>query len=184
MDAALKEIEDFAGKAHGAQRRKYKDEPYIVHPVRVMNICREYTASQPVLAAALLHDVLEDTPVRKKEIKAFLEGLFNPAETAETVMLVDWLTDIYTKDAYPKLNRKKRKVREAERLTKAPAAAQTVKYADIIDNAGDIAANDADFAKVFLRECRQLLKKMDQGDPRLYRRAEETVENCLNSLRR
>ncbi|HYH57162.1 MAG TPA: HD domain-containing protein, partial [Anseongella sp.] len=72
MEETLDEIKDFAGRAHRAQKRKYAGEPYIVHPVRVMEICREYTDDIPLLAAALLHDVLEDTAVRKAEMREFL----------------------------------------------------------------------------------------------------------------
>ncbi|HYH55544.1 MAG TPA: hypothetical protein VD772_02970, partial [Anseongella sp.] len=97
---------------------------------------------------------------------------------------VEWLTDVYTKENYPRLNRKKRKAREADRLSKAPAAAQTVKYADIIDNAIDIAGHDKDFAKVFLRECGQLLRQMDKGNQQLYERAVKTVADCLSELQR
>ena len=43
-------------------------------------------------------------------------------------------TDIYTKQNYPGWNRRKRKQKEAERLAVAHPDAQTVKYADIIDN--------------------------------------------------
>lgn len=57
MEEVLEQIRDFADKAHGEQMRKYTPERYIVHPVRVMKICREYTDDITVLAAALLHDV-------------------------------------------------------------------------------------------------------------------------------
>ncbi|MGN6617321.1 MAG: HD domain-containing protein [Ilyomonas sp.] len=61
MNQVIEKVQDFAGKAHAGQKRKYTPEPYIVHPVRVMQICKEYTSSILVLCAALLHDVLEDT---------------------------------------------------------------------------------------------------------------------------
>lgn len=59
----LKNIEEFARQAHGDQQRKFADEPYIMHPIRVMQLCGEYASDLPVLSAALLHDVLEDTAV-------------------------------------------------------------------------------------------------------------------------
>jgi (p)ppGpp synthase/HD superfamily hydrolase len=58
----LQEIIQFADLAHGKQVRRYTSERYIVHPVRVMETCRQYTNDISVLAAAILHDVLEDTP--------------------------------------------------------------------------------------------------------------------------
>ena len=73
MEDVLEKIKDFADRAHGDQKRKYTPDRYIVHPVRVMNICREYTNDISVLAAALLHDVLEDTATTKNEIKDFMK---------------------------------------------------------------------------------------------------------------
>ena len=52
----------FATEAHGKQVRKYTGEPYIVHPVEVMSIVKSVVSDEEVLAAALLHDVVEDTP--------------------------------------------------------------------------------------------------------------------------
>lgn len=48
--------------AHKDQKRKLNGLPYIVHPVSVMNILAEFTDTEGVLTAALLHDVLEDQP--------------------------------------------------------------------------------------------------------------------------
>jgi (p)ppGpp synthase/HD superfamily hydrolase len=61
MDPSLETIKDFANKAHGDQKRRYTPDKYVVHPIRVMELCKEYTNDVTVLAAALLHDVLEDT---------------------------------------------------------------------------------------------------------------------------
>jgi (p)ppGpp synthase/HD superfamily hydrolase len=73
----IDQIMPFAAQAHGSQQRKYTDELYIVHPVRVMEICRGYTSNITLLAAALLHDVLEDTEVTKAGITAFLNTVMN-----------------------------------------------------------------------------------------------------------
>ena len=100
MEDVLKQVRDFADKAHGDQMRKYSPERYIVHPVRVMNLCREYADSLPVLAAALLHDVLEDTPVTKKELQHFLEEVMEQHMALETLALVVELTDVFIKKDY------------------------------------------------------------------------------------
>lgn len=184
MDEALHKIEKFTDKAHGEQLRKYSGERYIVHPVRVMEICKQYTEDITILAAALLHDVLEDTPVTKAEIYDFLKHVMNEALAAETVKLVVDLTDVYIKENFPQHNRKMRKLKELERLSNIHKKAQTVKYADIIDNSQDITENDADFAPVYLKEMHQLLLKMDKGNPDLYKRALTTVEECRRKLNR
>jgi guanosine-3',5'-bis(diphosphate) 3'-pyrophosphohydrolase len=182
MNETLEEIRDFADKAHGAQMRKYTPERYIVHPVRVMEMCSAYTDKQPVLAAALLHDVLEDTPVDRKHLHQFLSTLLSATEVAETLQLVIELTDVYTKTAYPRWNRKKRKTKEAARIQKTSGDSQTVKYADIIDNCREIAEHDPDFAALFLLECRNLLNVMQQGHPELRQEAIKTVEESLQRV--
>jgi (p)ppGpp synthase/HD superfamily hydrolase len=184
MDDILKQITDFADKAHGTQTRKYTPERYIVHPVRVMNMCKEYTDDIAVLAAALLHDVLEDTPVTKNEIASFLEALMDKQKAQQAVQLVVELTDVYIKKDYPQWNRRKRKAKEAERIEQTSPAAQTIKYADIIDNTTEIAVQDKDFAKVFLHECRAILKKINKGNSELYKKALLTVENAMDQLKR
>lgn len=184
MEEILQKITDFGDRAHGDQRRKYTPDRYMVHPIRVMNNCRNYTDDVAVLAAALLHDVLEDTPVTEREIKDFLSQLLPQDKTAHAVRLIVDLTDVYTKEAYPKLNRRARKDKENQRMAEIHPDAQTIKYADIIDNCDEIVVYDPSFAHVFLHECRANLQKMDQGNPMLYQKATETVNNALANLRR
>jgi guanosine-3',5'-bis(diphosphate) 3'-pyrophosphohydrolase len=181
MSDILQKVQDFARLAHGTQQRKFADEPYIHHPVRVMETCRAYTQHIPILAAALLHDVLEDTATTKEQIQEFLSGIMDNRSVAETLQLVTALTDIYTKQQYPQWNRRKRKTKEAERLAATSGDAQTIKYADIIDNT-DIAYADTDFAPRFLNECRALLQKMTKGNPQLHQKAIDTVNRCLEAL--
>jgi len=182
MEDILDQIKDFADRAHGEQTRKYTPDRYIVHPVRVMNICREYTNDIAMLAAALLHDVLEDTPVTKTEIKNFLLKLMDETRAEKTVKLVEELTDVYIKNDYPDWNRGKRKDKEAERLEAIGPEAQTIKYADIIDNTVEIANQDSDFARIYLNEGMAILNKINKGDQQLYQRAVDTVNNGIRQL--
>ena len=183
MERILEMITVFADKAHGNQKRKYADERYIEHPLRVMRICKSYEYSLPVLAAAILHDVLEDTPTTAQEIKDFLVTVMDEADADHTLGLVIELTDVYTKHQSPGLNRRKRKALEAERLELTSAEAQTIKYADIIDNAREIADQDTDFAPVFLRECKLLVQKMRNGNPGLRKEAIEVLRKGTDLLR-
>lgn len=50
----------FSAQAHDGQYRKGGKVPYVVHPVLVAMVVSEYTESEEVIAASLLHDVLED----------------------------------------------------------------------------------------------------------------------------
>lgn len=170
MNKVLEQIKNFADQAHGTQQRKFTAERYIVHPIRVMEICREYTSELPVLAAALLHDVLEDTPVTEQMIQEFLLTVLSPADTGKTMQLVIDLTDVYVKNSYPHWKRRKRKEHECLRMEKTCADAQTIKYADILDNGMEIMLQETDFAEVYLRESRQLLKHIPKGHPQLYAR--------------
>ena len=80
MEDILNTIRDYADTAHGTQMRKYTPERYIVHPIRVMETCRNYDSRLPILAAALLHDVLEDTPVTEAEMRDFLHSVMDAAD--------------------------------------------------------------------------------------------------------
>ena len=179
----LNKVRDFADQAHGKQLRKYTPDRYIVHPVRVMELLKEHTLEIPVLAAALLHDVLEDTPVTKDDMRIFLGTLMNTSMVEQTIKLVIELTDIYTKEEYPQWNRRKRKSLELERIAKTSSLAQTIKYADILDNCKEIVAHDRHFANVFLFECKRLLDVIDKGDEELYKKAKEVVKNGIAKLK-
>lgn len=60
----------FAVQAHHGQYRKGGVIPYINHPMEVATICATVTADQEVLAAAVLHDTVEDTDTTIEEIEA------------------------------------------------------------------------------------------------------------------
>jgi len=61
----------FAARAHAKQHRKNTDVPYIIHPVGVMMVLVECSETAPeLLAAALLHDTIEDTGVTLPELQA------------------------------------------------------------------------------------------------------------------
>lgn len=183
MDQVLEKIKDFADRAHGEQTRRYSADRYIVHPMRVMEICRQHTNDLAILAAAILHDVLEDTDVKKDEIEDFLRGIMEPSQAQRTLKFVIELTDIYVKKNYPEWNRRKRKNKEADRLSTVSPEAQTIKYADIIDNSGEIATHDPDFALKYLDEASLLLNKMTKGIKQLRERALETVKTEKETLK-
>jgi guanosine-3',5'-bis(diphosphate) 3'-pyrophosphohydrolase len=175
------QVHRFAAAAHQQQRRKYSDEPYIVHPERVMKTCEVYLNETAVLCGALLHDVLEDTAVTYDDLRAFLKSLMEEQMALQTLQIVDELTDKFTKSTFPQLNRKLRREKEAHRLAQVSAEAQTIKYADIIDNT-DVAYHEPDFAKVYLTEARAMLQLMDKGNADLRAIAIETVNECLSRL--
>ena len=58
----------FSTKAHDGMRRRKSDVPYIVHPMEVAAIVGTMTDNQEVIAAGMLHDVVEDAGIAMEEI--------------------------------------------------------------------------------------------------------------------
>jgi guanosine-3',5'-bis(diphosphate) 3'-pyrophosphohydrolase len=84
--ADLEKAYELAVDAHKYQRRK-SGEPYIFHPIEVARICFEEIGLGPTaVICALLHDVVEDTPVTLAEI----QEMFGPKVT----IIVDGLTKL------------------------------------------------------------------------------------------
>jgi (p)ppGpp synthase/HD superfamily hydrolase len=177
MKPILEKIKDFAEKAQKSRSRKQTPKPHIFNPVRVMNLCSAYIWQREILAAALLHEVLEDKQVGERELLAFLESVMQPAEARRTVSLVRELTDEFTESSYPQWNRKRRKEMEAQRLAIASSAAQTIKYADIFDNCERIVGSDPSFAPQYLTECLDLLSMAKNGNPELYQLTMDLVSS-------
>lgn len=153
---------DFATAAHASidHRRKYTGEPYIVHPVAVAALVRSVTHTPQMIAAAYLHDVVEDTPVTVVDI----EREFG----AEVADLVGWLTDVSKPEDG---NRRVRKKIDLDHTAVAPPAAKTIKIADLIDNTLTIRERDPSFWKVYRREKLALLEVLRDGDPKLWHQA-------------
>jgi len=87
----VQEAYDFAFQAHQGQRRR-SGEPYITHPVAVADLLADLHLDAQTLIAAILHDVIEDTPTLKEEITT----RFGP-EVAELVDGVSKLDQIQFK---------------------------------------------------------------------------------------
>ena len=68
-DDALSRAVGFAARAHAGQTRKGTDMPYIVHPMEAAAICAGITDDVEVIAAAVLHDVVEDTDATVAEVE-------------------------------------------------------------------------------------------------------------------
>lgn len=158
----VEKAKKFAATAHASinQVRKYTNEPYIVHPAEVARTVLSVPHSEAMLAAAWLHDVVEDTPVTIEEIHAEFGE-----EVAE---LVGWLTDVSTKADG---NRAVRKAIDRAHTAAAPAEAQTVKIADLLSNSRSILEHDLNFGAVYLAEKALLLEVLTKGDATLYARA-------------
>lgn len=156
----------FAREAHGAidQRRKYTNEPYIVHPIAVAELVRSVPHSEAMVAAAYLHDVVEDTPVTIEQVLAEFGQ--------EVATLVGWLTDVSVPTDG---NRAACKAIDLRHTAQAPPEAKTIKLADLIDNTRTIATRDPAFWQVYRREKAALLEVLREGDASLWKRARAQV---------
>jgi (p)ppGpp synthase/HD superfamily hydrolase len=156
----------FATAAHAAvgQTRKYTFEPYIVHPAEVAGIVARVPHTPEMLAAAWLHDTVEDTGVTNTDITR---------EFGDTVgELVGWLTDVSTSASG---NRAARKEIDRSYIAQATAEAQTVKLADIISNCTSIGIHDPAFAQLYFAEKRAMLEVLTRGDPTLMAEARKII---------
>ncbi len=155
----------FAYKAHEGQVRKYTGDPYITHPISVAGIVKSVPHSKDMIAAALLHDVVEDTYNSLIDVAA---------EFGDDVAdLVDALTDVSEPDDG---NREVRKRIDREWTAKACPDAKTIKLADMIHNMQSIILHDTKFAKVYMQERRLLLDVLQDGDADLWNRANDIVK--------
>ena len=155
----------FASAAHAAvgQNRKYSGKDYIVHPVEVACIVSTVEHTPEMIAAALLHDTVEDTQITIEMIEMHF-GLV-------VANHVSWLTDISKPGDG---NRAIRKRIDREHTWLAPKQSQTIKAADLIANTKDIIYADPHFAKVYMKEKRQILEGMN-ADETLMKQAWQNV---------
>jgi len=154
----------FAENKHRGQYRKYevdgKLEDYINHPIRVANRLLAWGITDPViLAAALLHDVLEDTDATLYD----LYDLFGPSVAIIVLQL--------TEQRPPGANRKARKAIYGAQIALGCEGTQLSKLGDIDDNIAEFGLmmfHDPKFAKLYLGEIEDELAAME---PNLHRRA-------------
>jgi hypothetical protein len=145
------------------QQRKYTHQPYEVHLKAVSQLLGEVTDDPAVIAAAWLHDTVEDTEATLEDIRT---------EFGDRVaLLVGELTDVSKPSDG---NRAVRKAIDRAHLAGASPDAKTVKLADLIDNCRDICTHDKGFCRVYLGEMAALLGVLGDGDPLLFERAKKT----------
>ena len=168
MSRLVRMAQRFAQAAHGAtgQVRRYTGEPYIEHPAEVVALLkRAGVTDDAMLAAAWLHDVVEDTRIELPDLhRAF--GVL-------VAVLVGDLTDEVPLSAG---NRAFRKSVECKRIAGALSTAKTIKCADLISNTRSIREHDQNFWPVYRAEALALLDVLrDCSHPALWRQLEEEL---------
>jgi (p)ppGpp synthase/HD superfamily hydrolase len=171
MSLILKAVR-LAVSAHNGQFRKYSHRPYVEHPARVAaRVAIHPDATEEMVAAAFLHDVLEDTPLNPEEITR--------ETNTEVLAYVKWMTN-RSKIDHPTANRAERKRIDRERLAGAPRRVKIIKMIDRLDNLREMDGSAGDFARLYGEESLLLVEVLKDADPAL---AEElrTVAESLRS---
>lgn len=161
----------YATEMHGDQKRKYTGEPYVCHCFDVAGIVSHVTVDHTMIAAAILHDTVEDTTAEPADI----DDIFG----TEVGNLVQWLTDVSQPSDG---NRAARKRLDRDHIAMAPVAAKTIKLADLISNTRSIVSHDPGFARTYLREKEQLLIVLRDGDPTLWQKASALLRDGMRRL--
>jgi (p)ppGpp synthase/HD superfamily hydrolase len=183
LNGEQKDLLEFVKECHGEQKRKYSMAPYWTHVYSVADIASFYVKDAGIIEIAFCHDLFEDTACDSNLLTAKLKEIgYNAVMTDIIVHGVTELTDVYIKESYPELNRKERKHKEAIRLGQISKLAQSIKYADLTDNARSIVAGDPGFARVYLREKIDILNQMRQGNINLLIDCCYTLKSCLKQL--
>ena len=121
----------FAVKAHHNTERRGKGFPYIVHPMEAVEIVATITPDQELLAAAALHDTIEDTDVTVEDIRR---------EFGDRVAeLVHAESDQFTEGVSEEDSWHDRKQAAIDRLKAAPYDAKIVALGDKLSNMRAIA---------------------------------------------
>ncbi len=142
----------FAVSAHNGQFRKYSQDPYILHPIRVSEfLLKKFSHRKDVETlriAAVLHDVVEDTWVENKDVEK------------EFGKKIAGLVEELTKDkSFPK---KIAAEKYAAKLQDASDQAKIIKLADIYDNIHDTLP--AHKSRIFFGESASVLNSIDVDD--------------------
>ncbi len=128
--------------AHSGQMRKDAPTPYIVHPVRVAILLARYGFSDEVVAAGLVHDVVEDAPISAEALREKL---------GDTV--ADIVAPVTHDDSLPWIEKKKAYI---EAVRNATDGAKAVSVADKIANAESLLS-------AFAREGSEVWKHFNAG---------------------
>ena len=125
----------YAVRAHAGTERRGKGFPYIVHPMEAMAFVATLTSDQALLAAAALHDVVEDTELTVEDIRAEFGDRIADLVEAESDKFVEGVSE---SDSW-----RTRKQAAIDRLAEAPLEVKMVAMGDKLSNMRAIARDYA-----------------------------------------
>ena len=156
MSLVLK-AEAFAEKAHAGVFRNWSGEPYVEHPKRVAGSLAALGFDPDVIAAAFLHDVIEDCPISAAELAAE----FGPEVSALVVEVTNPLK-------LPGMSKAARLAGVVEHLAGSSYFGASIKLADMVDNSSNVAELSPKFAKAYLPKMAAKLAVLGHGHPELF----------------
>ncbi len=161
-DIVLEAIQ-FAAREHHGQMRKDGKTPYVSHPYRVMFLLRHvFCVEDPeILAAAVLHDTIEDTTADYDDVAE----KFGPR--------VAGMVSSLSKDS--RLPEKEREGAYFDDLAKAPIEVKLCKLADTLDNLLDSRGAKPEFQKKTIGKAGELVQRFEPGFPGEWSHALEAV---------
>ena len=125
----------FAVRAHAGTERRGKGFPYIVHPMEAVEIVATMTKDQELLAAAVLHDTVEDTDTTVEQIRTEFGDRIASLVASESDIVVDGVNE---EDSWHA-----RKQAAIDRLARASHDAKVVALGDKLSNMRAIARDYA-----------------------------------------
>jgi (p)ppGpp synthase/HD superfamily hydrolase len=158
MDSKTNQIQKaiyFATEKHKGQTRK-DGSPYITHPLRVAEIVKKFKKSHRInelLAAAILHDTLEDTNTNIAELRKNFGRLI-------TLLVVELTSDKFKVNSLGKANYLSQKMSSSKKVTNW---ALVIKLADRLDNVSDLNNSNNKFAKRYKRETEEILQNIEKN---------------------
>jgi len=152
----LEKAQRWAARGHLGTYRKFGDIPYIVHPEAVAEIIGQVTDDTEVLAAAWMHDLVEDTQITIDDIK----NAFND-RIARLVWEVSKISDGCT------CNRDTKVLMNTIHYGNSSKWAKAIKIADSIHNLPTMIRDNPKFAPRYVAEKKFLLTFISDGHPLL-----------------
>lgn len=167
---------EFAAARHSTQRRKGKSErPYIGHCIEVASLIAEVgkVDDASVIAAALLHDTVEDTGTTREEIRREFGSVID-----------DLVAEVTDDKGVEKQERKDLQVKHAPHLS---PGAKVIKLADKISNVQEIGVDppvtwDVERRRKYFAWARDVVEAIGRINPELEARFASTVEKSVVSL--
>ena len=147
----IQEALQFATEKHKGQIRKFDKKNYVEHPKSVAKIIKENKESKKInelVAAAILHDTLEDTNTTEQELRNYFGELV-------TSLVKELATEEKEKE---KLGKKEYL---AKKMTDMSSWGLVIKLADRLDNVSDLNTSPKEFKKKYAEETEFILEEIN-----------------------